>query len=317
MKFFRTAFLAAAAVIAAAATASAQTYPTQMVRMIVPFSAGSATDILARILTDDLSKRLGQQVVVENRPGLAGTVAVAQAPADGYTLMLTSNGHTIAKIVNKALPYDPVKDFAGVTKVASVPLALIVPPNQGINSLQDLIKQAKAKPGSLNFASPGLGSSTFIAAAMFNDEAKINMVHVPYKGSPECITSVIRGDSQMYFTPVNVGADLISSGQVKAIAVATPERIAALKDVPTISEAGVSGFSYDSWFGIMVRSGTPKPIIDRLNAELVKILAQPEIKEKLVQQGAVPSSNTPAEFDAMIKGDTERLTKIFAEATPK
>jgi tripartite-type tricarboxylate transporter receptor subunit TctC len=316
MNSISKALCAGAALLTGIASAAAQTYPTQTIRMVVPFSAGSATDIFARIVSDELTKSLGQQVVVENRPGLAGTVSVAQAPADGYTLMLTSNGHTITGIVNKALSFDPVKDFAGITRVASVPLVLIVYPELPIKTLPELIKAAKDKPGQLNFASPGLGSSTFIAAALFRDATKIDVQHIPYKGAPESVTSVVRGDSHFYFNPANVGADLVESGKVRAIAMATAERVDIMKNVPTMKEQGVD-FVYDSWFGLMTRAGTPKPIIDRLNAEMVKILAMPATKEKLLRQGAIPASDTPAQFDAIIKGDTERLTRIFGDSPPK
>jgi tripartite-type tricarboxylate transporter receptor subunit TctC len=316
MKFIGRILAASAVILSGFGYAGAQTYPTQTIRMVVPFSPGSATDIFARIISDDLTRSLGQQVVVENRPGLAGTVAVAQAPADGYTLMLTSNGHTIAKIVNKAIPFDPVADFSGITRVASVPLVLIAFPELPVKTLPDLIKLAKDKPGELNFASPGLGSSTFIAGALFRDAAKIDVQHIPYKGAPESVTSVMRGDSQYYFNPANVGADLIETGKVRAIAMATAQRVDIMKDVPTMKEQGLD-FVYDSWFGIMVRSGTPKPIIDKLNGAIVKILSTPETKEKLIKQGAIPVSDTPEQFDAIIKSDTERLNRIFGDAPPK
>jgi tripartite-type tricarboxylate transporter receptor subunit TctC len=316
MKSIRKALWGAGLLLAGTVAATAQNYPNTTVRLVVPFSAGSATDIFARIISDELTKTLGQQVVVENRPGLAGTVAVAQAPADGYTLMLTSNGHTITKIVNKQAPFDPVKDFSGITRVASVPLVLIVYPELPIKTVPDLIKAAKEKPGQLNFASPGLGSSTFIAAALFRDATKIDVQHIPYKGAPESVTSVVRGDSHYYFNPANVGVDLVETGKVRAIGMATAQRVDIMKNVPTMKEQGVD-FIYDSWFGIMVRSGTPQPIIDRLSKDLTKILAMPETKEKLTKQGAIPVSDTPAQFDAIIKADTERLERILGEGTPK
>jgi tripartite-type tricarboxylate transporter receptor subunit TctC len=179
------------------APAQAQNYPNQVVRIVVPFSAGSATDILARAVAEKLSDRWSQQVVVENRPGIGGTTSVAKSAPDGYTLMLTSNGHTVAGVVNKNLQFDPVKDFAGITQVATVPLVLIINPDLPAKTVKEFIELAKAKPGTLNFASPGLGSTTFIAGALFKTTAKIDIVHVPYKGAPESVTSVIRGDSQM------------------------------------------------------------------------------------------------------------------------
>jgi tripartite-type tricarboxylate transporter receptor subunit TctC len=291
--------------------ASAQNFPTQPVKIVVPFSAGSATDILARAISDKLADRLGQNVIIENRPGLPGTTTVAKSAPDGYTLMLTSNGHTIAGIINKALSFDPVRDFAGITPVANVPLAVIVPPDSPVKTIKDLITQAKENPGKLNFASPGLGSSTFIAAALFKDAAGIDIVHVPYKGSPESITSVVRGDTQMYFAPINVATELVVAGKVRAIAVATAERVPTLKDVPTISESGVPGFKYDAWFGIMAPAGTPKPIISRLNKEIVEILRMTDVIERLAGTGAVPLTSSPEEFDKVIADDTTKLAQMF------
>lgn len=297
--------------MALSAGALAQNYPAQPIKIVVPFSAGSATDILARAMSDKLADRLGQNVIIENRPGLPGTATVAKSTPDGYTLMLTSNGHTIAGIVNKALSFDPVKDFAGVTPVANVPLALIVPPDSSVKTVKDLIAQAKANPGKLNFASPGLGSSTFIAATLFKEAAGIDIVHVPYKGSPESITSVVRGDTQMYFAPINVAAELVVAGKVRAIAVATAERVPTMKDLPTISESGVPGFKYDAWFGVMVPAGTPKPIVNRLNKEIVEVLRLPDVIERLAATGSVPLTSSADQFDRVIADDTAKLTQVF------
>src|SRR5437879_5927644 len=232
MAFFRALALALTFAGAALPNSSwAQTFPTQRVTIVVPFGAGSVTDIMARILADELSKRWNQQVVVENRPGLAGTVAVAKAPADGYTLMLTSNGHTVAGLVNKNLPFDPVKDFAGITRVSSAPLYLIINPEVPAKTLKELIDLAKAKPGTLNFSSPGLASTTFIAGALFRKAAGINIVHVPFKSAPDAVTAVVRGDAQMYFAPVNLSKEMAEGGKVVAVAAATPQRLAEMPDV--------------------------------------------------------------------------------------
>ena len=241
--------VAASAVVsfAAGGQAWAQAYPSQTVRIVVPFSAGSSTDILARIVADKLTTAWGQTVLVENRPGIPGTTSVAKSAPDGYTLMMTSNGHTIAGVINKSLTFDPVKDFSGVTPVASVPVVLIVPPDSPAKSVKEFIDLAKANPGKFNFASPGPASATFIAAAMFKEAAKIDLVHVPYKGAPEAVTSVMRGDTQMYFTPINVGAELVQAGKVRALAVATATRNPTMKDTPTIGEAALPGFKSVSY----------------------------------------------------------------------
>src|ERR1043165_2351356 len=220
MKLIRTLLLGIAAILAACSFAAAQDYPNQRVTIIVPFGAGSVTDLMARILADDLAKRWGQQVIVENKPGLAGTVAAAKAPPDGYTLMLTSNGHTVAALVNKNLPFDPIKDFAGITRVCSSPLMLITNPDLPAKSVKDLLALAKEKPGKLNFSSAGLASTTFLAGAVFRKAAAINIVHVPYKGAPDAVTAVMRGDAQMYFVPVNLAKELVEGGKVNALVAA-------------------------------------------------------------------------------------------------
>ena len=317
MKELRARWPAIFALMAAClgAPAQAQNYPNQVVRIVVPFSAGSATDILARALAEKLSERWSQQVVVENRPGIPGTTSVAKSAPDGYTLMLTSNGHTVASVVNKNLQFDPVKDFVGITQVASVPLVLIVNPDLPAKTVKELIELAKAKPGALNFASPGLASTTFIAGALFKTAAKIDIVHVPYKGAPESLTSVIRGDSHMYFTPANTGAELIQAGKVRALAVATAQRIPMIPDTPTLAEAGLTDFSYDSWFGMLAPAGTPPAIVEKINRETIAILQQPELQERLARQGGVTVVySAPAQFDEIIKNDSARYGQIFKEA---
>src|SRR5438132_1846542 len=261
--------------VGATAPASAQNFPTQRVTIVVPFGAGSVTDIMARILADELSKRWGQQVLVENRPGLAGTVGVAKAAPDGYTMMLTSNGHTVAGLVNKNLPFDPVKDFSGITRVSSAPLYLIINPEVPAKNLKELIDLAKAKPGTLNFSSPGLASTTFIAGALFRKAAGINIVHVPFKSAPDAVTAVVRGDAQMYFAPVNLSKEMAEAGKVRAIAAVTAARIPEMPDVPTFKEAGLD-YVYDSWFGLMEPAGVPRPVMEKINHYVVQILQSPE-----------------------------------------
>lgn len=309
-------WLAAAAFLSSSFSAQAQQgYPNQLVRIVVPFSAGSATDLLARAVAEKLSEKWKQQVIVENKPGVAGTTFVAKSPADGYTLMLTSNGHTVAGVLNKALQFDPVKDFAGITPIASVPLVLISNPGLPAKTVKELIDLAKAKPGTMNFASPGLGSTTFIAGAMFKDAAKIDVVHVPYKGAPESNMSVVRGDSQFYFTPANTAAELVESGKVLALAVATAKRVPSMPNVPTLNEAGLPGFSYDSWFGLMAPAGTPADIIEKINKDVVDGLKDPAMQDRMAKQGGVVvMTTTPKQFDEIIKKDTERYTKMFEAA---
>ena len=253
-----------AASVLTAAPLAAQNFPTQRVTIVVPFGAGSVTDIMARILADDLGKRWNQQVIVENRPGIAGTASVAKATPDGHTLLLTSNGHTVANLVSKSAPFDAVKDFAGITRVCNVPLYLIFHPGTPAKNLKEVIALAKAQPGKLNFSSPGLASTTFIAGALFRKAADIKTVHVPFKSAPDAVTAVIRGDAHMYFAPVNLTKDLAAAGKVVAIASATAKRIPDMPNVPTFTEAGLP-FVYDSWFGVLAPAGDAAP--DRREAQ--------------------------------------------------
>jgi tripartite-type tricarboxylate transporter receptor subunit TctC len=315
MKSLRSLVLGAAAVIAACQMVAAQgDYPNQMVRIVVPFSAGSITDGLARILADKLAIVWKQQVIVENRAGLPGTTGVAKSPPDGYTLMLTSNGHTIAGVINKNLQFDPVKDFAGVSQVAAVPMVMIVPPDFPAKSLKEFLQLAKDKPGTLNFSSAGVASTSFLSAEILRQNAGVNMVHVPYKGAPEAVTAVVRGDAQMYFAPIPAAQELGATGKVKVLAINSAKRVPQLPDTPTVAESGLSDYKYDSWFGVMAPAGTPKPILDKVAKDIALVLAMPDVKEKLDVQGSIPAPNTPEQFDAIIKSDTERYGKIMRDA---
>ena len=306
--------LATAALAAASSSAWAQAYPTQRVTIVVPFTAGSITDGLARILADKLGELWKQQVIVENRPGLPGTTGVAKAAPDGYTLMLTSNGHTIASSISKSLQFDPVKDFAGVSQVAVVPLAAIVPPDLPVKSIKDFIALANEKPGKLNFSSAGVASTTYLAGEIFKQQAKIDIQHVPFRGAPEAVTAVVRGDVQIYFAPIPTAQELGATNKVKVLAVNSGKRIAQLPDAPTLVEAGVPGYKYDSWFGVMAPAGTPKAILTKVSQDITKALELPDVREKLLAQGSVPAPTTPEQFDTIIRDDTERYSKILKDA---
>jgi tripartite-type tricarboxylate transporter receptor subunit TctC len=293
--------------------AAAQTYPNQVVRMVVPFSAGSITDGLARILAEKLSDLWKQQVIVENRPGLPGTTAVAKATPDGYTLMLTSNGHTIAGAINKSIQFDPVKDFAGVSRVAAVPLVAIIPPDFPASTLADFLARAREKPGSLNFSSAGVASTSYLSAEILRQEAKVAMQHVAYKGAPEATTAVIRGDVQLYMAPIPATQELSATGKVKAIAINSAQRVPQLPNVPTVAET-LPSYKYESWFGVLAPAGTPKAILDKVSADIATVLKMPDVTEKLLAQGSIPAPTTPAELDAINKSDTERYGKILKDA---
>jgi tripartite-type tricarboxylate transporter receptor subunit TctC len=293
--------------------ASAQAYPNQVVRIVVPFSAGSITDGLARILADKLGELWKQQVIVENRPGLPGTTAVAKSAPDGYTLMLTSNGHAIASAINKNIQFDPVKDFAGVSRVAAVPLVAIVPPDFPGKTLKDFIALANEKPGQLNFSSAGVASTSYLSAEILKQDAKINIQHVPYKGAPEATTAVIRNDVQMYMAPIPSTQELTATGKVKALAINSAKRVPQLPDVPTVAET-LPNYKYESWFGVLAPAGTPQAILTKVSEDIAKVLEMPDVREKLLAQGSIPSPTTPAEFDAINKSDTERYGKILKDA---
>ena len=304
----------AAAVTACGPVFAQGDYPNQMVRIVVPFSAGSITDGLARILADKLSEVWKQQVIVENRAGLPGTTGVAKSAPDGYTLMLTSNGHTIAGVINKNLQYDPVKDFAGVSQVAAVPMVMIVPPEFPAKTLKDFIAMAKEKPGQLNFSSAGVASTSFLSGEILRQNAEVNMVHVPYKGAPEAVTAVVRGDAQMYFAPIPSAQELGAAGKVRVMAINSAKRVPQLPDTPTVAEAGLPNYRYDSWFGVLAPAGTPKPILNKISQDIAKVLEMSDVKQKLEVQGSIPAPNTPDQFDAIIKSDTERYGKILRDA---
>jgi tripartite-type tricarboxylate transporter receptor subunit TctC len=296
---------------AQAPSADPAKYPEQLVRLVVPFSAGSMTDLLGRVIVDKLSERWKQQVIVENRPGLAGTSSVAKATADGYTLMLTSNGHTVIGNLNKNLSFDPQKDFVGISQVATTPLILVAPPESATKSVKELIAAAKAKPGALNYSSAGLGSTTGIAGELFKQTTQTEIVHLPFRGLPESQTAVIRGDVAMAFTFFNVGGDLVQSGKMRGLAVTGAKRLAGLPDVPTFAEAGLPEFRYDAWFGIMAPAATPKPIVAKVAEAIAAVLQLPDVKARFEPQGVELKSSPPDTFDAVIRSDAERYGKII------
>jgi tripartite-type tricarboxylate transporter receptor subunit TctC len=316
-RLLRTA-IAALALTATAAWAqspaggTAQSYPNQLVRIIVPFSAGSQTDILARAYAEKLQARWKQDVIVENRPGLAGTASVARAPNDGYTLLLVSNGHALINALNTSLTFDPIKDFAGVSRLAIIPGVMVVPPENGPKTLKELIDQAKARPGQINYASAGVGSASSIGAELLKLAAGIEMQHVPYRGLPEANTSVMRGDTMLFVTFFSAGGELIRAGKLHPVAVTTAKRMAVLPDVPTAQEAGVADYTYDPWFGLLAPAGTPKEILEKISRDVVAVTAAPDLNQKFTEFGVELAPTTPDEFYAIVKADTDKFTKIFA-----
>ena len=309
-----TAALACSGFLFQTSGAAAQSWPGRTVTIIVPFGAGSITDSLARVLADKLGTMWKQSVVVENRPGLPGTTAVAKSAPDGYTLMLTSNGHTIAGVINKGIQFDPVKDFAGVTVIASVPLVAIVPNDFAAKTMKEFVALANESPGKLNFSSAGVASTSFLSAEIFRQGARINIVHVPYKGVPDATNAVIRGDVQMYFAPIPNAKELSEAGKVRALAINSSKRAPQLPNVPTIAEAAVPDYKYESWFGMLAPAGTPSAILAKVSQDIAQVLKMPDMVEKLTTFGSIPAPNSPKQFDAIIKSDTERYGKVLRDA---
>ena len=306
--------LGLATFVAATASAIAQDYPHQRVTIIVPFSAGSISDGFARILVNKLGEMWKQQVIVENRPGLPGTAAVAKAAPDGYTLMVTSHGHTIASAINKSPQFDPIKDFAGISLVGSVPLVVIVPPDLPVKNVRDFIALAKEKPGTLNFSSAGVASTTYLSTEIFKQNAKIDIQHIPHRGAPEALAAVIRGEAQLFMATIPVAQELVAANKVRTIAINSAKRVPQLPDVPTIAESGLPDYKYDSWFGMMAPAGTPKTILDKVSQDIAKVMQMPDVSTRLNAQGSVATTSTPEQLDAVIKSDTERYAKILKDA---
>lgn len=279
-------------------------YPNKPIRVIVPFAAGSTTDIIARAIADKMGASMGQTLIIDNRGGASGTIgqaAVASAAPDGYTIMVHSSSHTVSPSTFAKLPFDTLADFTGITPISSTPNVLVIAPSKNIKTLAELLAAAKAKPGSMNFASAGQGSATHLNAEKFKLAAKIDALNIPFKGSAEAVTEVLSGRVDYYFSPIAPVIGQIRNGQLLALAVGSPKRATALPNVPTTAEAGVPGSEFNFWIGMMAPAKTPKDIINRLNDEVIKALATPEVKERFAALGADAWTLKPEQFDAYIK----------------
>ena len=314
---------AAAAVLLAAGAqpALAQSYPAKPIRWIVPFPPGGGTDITTRTLAHKLSEALGQQMVIDNRPGSGGTIGLAlaaKAPADGYhivTVQLANMG--IAPGLYPKLPYDPVKDFAPITRAVSAHLVLVSHPSFPPRTVKDLIALARAKPGSITYGSPGNGTSGHLGMEMIRMAGKLDIVHVPYKGASPALTDLLGGQITVYLSSIPPAVPLIRNGRLKALGVTGAKRNVSLPEVPTIAESGIPGYAVDNWYGVAAPAGTPKDVITRLNAELVKILQMPEIRERYAKEGSETSPTTPEEFGAFVRAEVERWGKVVRDANVK
>jgi tripartite-type tricarboxylate transporter receptor subunit TctC len=304
------ALLATGTLACAPFAAQAQAFPSKALTMIVPFSPGGTTDILARVVGQFMSKDLGQPVIVDNRPGAGGNIGtqmVARAAPDGYTLLMGTVGtHAINQSLYKKLAFDPIKDFAPVSRVALVPNLLVANPSQPYKTVKELIAYARANPGKVSFASSGSGTSIHLSGEMFQQMAKVEMQHIPYKGSAPALTDLLGGQTAIMFDNMPSVIGHVRAGKLRPIAVTTPQRSPALPDVPTIAESGVPGYSATSWFGILVPAGTPAPVVARLNASILKALADPEVKKKLAEQGAEAHGEKPEQFAEFIRTETAK-----------
>ena len=304
--------LAGLAVLAVSLPAAAQTYPSKPVRMIVPFGAGGPADVYARVLAHHLGEQLKQNFVIENRPGagaIIGTDAVAKSAPDGYTLLVMSNTHTTNESLRPNQPYQLMRDFAPITPINSSDLLMVAHPSVAKN-LKEFIAVAKAKPGALNYASSGPGTPYHMAGELFKAMSETNIVHVPHKTSGDMRSSVIGGHVQMMFDAITVMAQGVRSGQLVGLGTTGSKRSAVMPDMPTVAEAGVPGYEATIWLGVMAPAATPRPVIDRLNAEIIKIMNRPAVKEAWAKEGAVPMPMTPEEFDKYLRADIEKWAHV-------
>lgn len=288
----------------------AQAFPAKALTIVVPFSAGGTTDILARVVGQYMAKDLGQPVIIDNRAGAGGNIGaqmVARAAPDGYTLLMGTVGtHAINQSLYKKMSFDPIKDFAPITRVALVPNLLVANPGQPYKNVKELIAYAKANPGKVSFASSGSGTSIHLSGEMFSQLAGVEMQHVPYKGSAPALTDLLGGQTAIMFDNMPSVIGHVKAGKLRPLAVTTPQRSPALPDVPTIAESGVPGYSATSWFGLLAPASTPAPVIAKLNASVLKALADPEVKKKLAEQGAEPHGEKPEQFAEFIRAETAK-----------
>ncbi len=296
--------------------ANAQTYPVKPVRFVSPYPPGGANDILARIVGQKLGESLGQQIVIENRGGATGNIGaeyVAKAPPDGYTILMGQASNLTINVSLMKMPYDPVKDLAPVTLVATTPNLLVVHPSLPVRTVKDLVTLAKSKPGSINYASSGSGSAGHLAGELFNRVANVQMVHIPYKGAAPALTDVVAGQAQLYFTSPISAQPFVKGGRLRMVAVTSLKRSASMPDIPTVAESGYPDFDVVSWWGVLTPAAVSKEIIGKLHTEIVKVLALPEIKAKFADQGADVASNTPEQFAAYIKTEIAKWGKLIKE----
>jgi tripartite-type tricarboxylate transporter receptor subunit TctC len=314
--------MVALALTLAAGAAAAQTYPTKAVRLVVPFLAGGSTDIVGRTVAQKLSEMWGQQAFVDNRPGggtTIGTEMVAKAAPDGYTLLVTPAPFTINPSLLTKLPYDALTDFAPITLINTTPLVMVVNPGVPAKNVKELIALAKAKPGKLNFGSSGTGGSNHLAGELFDAMAGVKMVHIPYKGNAGALTDIVGGHLDVVYNGITSAVALIRGNKLRALAVTSLQRSAALPDVPTLDESGLKGFEAVAWNGLTAPAKTPREIIMKINADVIKIVNSPELKERLKADGSDPVGNSPEQYAAFLRNEIAKWAKVikFANVKPE
>lgn len=318
----RSAWIATIAVATLLSTAPtfAQIYPSKPIRFVVPYTPGTGPDILARVLGEAMSKRMGQPIIVENKPGASGNIGtdlVAKAAPDGYTILVTVTTFAMAPALYKPLPFDPVGDFAPVGEVAVGHLALVVNPALGVDSVAELVALAKSKPGVLNYSSPGGGTPQHLAMELFKQQMAVDIVHVPYNGSAGAVSDVIANQVPMMIMPVHTAMPFVAAGKLRVLAVSGDKRSPLAPDRPTFKEAGMQDFDIDLWYGLLVPAHTPSGIVDRLDHEIALTLAQTDIRELLTKQGLTPATSTPEAFGALIRADLARWDAVVTQAKIK
>ncbi|MBK6393279.1 MAG: tripartite tricarboxylate transporter substrate binding protein [Betaproteobacteria bacterium] len=317
MKSFRHAASAVFAFALVAGLAQAQDWPSKPIRMIVPYPPGGGTDVVARIVNEKLSPELGQTIVVDNKGGAGGSVGTelaAKAPSDGYTVLMTLSSHTINPKLYTKLAYDVERDFIPVSLAAMIPQIVVANPSVPAGNIQELVALLKANPGKFNYASVGIGSPGHIAGELFKLKTGVQMTHVPYKGGGPAVTDTIGGQVQLLFVSMPAAWQHVKSGRLKALAVTSAKRSIAAPDLPTIAEQGVPEVVVDSWYGLLVPAKTPAPVVAKLNAAMVKVLQTPEVREKLLAQGAEAASSSSADFEALIRDELKKWDYVIREA---
>lgn len=306
--------------VSIAGLAHAQSWPTKPIKLIVPYPPGGGTDVIARIVQEPLAKELGQQVIIDNRGGAGGSIGsalAAQSASDGYTVLFTLSSHTINPAIYTKLPFDTEKDFSSVVTVASLPQILVANPNFPAKTVKELIEMAKAKPGSISYASVGNGSPGHLAGAMMASDAGVDMTHIPYRGGGPAVTDVMAGQVPLLWVSIPAAAQFVKAGKLRALAVSTVKRSAVFPDVPTMVESGFKGFEVDSWYAMFVPAKTPQAIIDRINKATVNVLAQPEVKERLLGQGAEAVGDSPAQLSGVVKKEIAKWKQVVKTANIK